>query len=560
MLTQMFNRRDAETPRQCRMQNAKCKMFFRIFHFPFSILGFVSLCLCVSVVAISCSPKPADLRAMMPGDSLVYLESTDLGAVMQTITDRPAFREAAKSVPDFSALNGVKLAVAVTDFETKEEPVTEENSNLKFIPHFVAAIETNAWNFQANSFTENQLGEFVNHVYGGEVVLESYSKNDGRYYEWKTSDGRKAYALVQGSVIFFANDESSIDKCLAVKRGEAESIAKNAKITDGDRLAFGYVSPDGVAQLSSILGMYLAIGSSEQDEIRQFVSHVVPKILRNSIEEVTWTSTPGTDGIEDTFNFHTRNDLGKVFAETLRPSDVGSNQERVLEFVPAEAISATRYDLKDPQLAWRTVVLSAGASTDHPSADVVAIGLLQQALEPYGVEDEEMFLSSVRGLIHTVRFDPDDQEIAVIGTIGDRAKLLKSVAQELKTSASPVKEGDAEIWRSEDGFTLAVLGDLFVLGDSKAVEQCLVGRTNKTWSPFGERLAASPLGATSLTISRNSDAAARIGDILTEKSGKLVVGASSVGTHFKTDRIERREVSDFGLVGWIITQFGNDDD
>jgi hypothetical protein len=185
---------------------------------------------------------------MMPGDSLVYLESNDLGAVMKTITDRPAFREAAKSVPDFSALNGVKLAVAVTGFETKEEPVTDESSNLKFIPHFVAAIETNAWNFQANSFTENQLGEFVNHVYGGEVVLESYTKNDGRFYEWKTTDGRKAYALVQGSVIFFANDESSIDKCLAVKRGEADSIAKNPKITDGDRLAFGYVSPDGVGQ------------------------------------------------------------------------------------------------------------------------------------------------------------------------------------------------------------------------------------------------------------------------------------------------------------------------
>ena len=145
---------------------------------------------------------------MIPADSLVYLESNDLGAVMKPITESPAFREAAKTVPDFSALNGVKLAVAVTGFETKEQPVTDENSVLSFQPRFVAVLDTNAWNFQALSFTENKLGEFINQIYGGEVTLETSDKHDGKYFVWTANDGRKAYALVQGSLIYFGNDET----------------------------------------------------------------------------------------------------------------------------------------------------------------------------------------------------------------------------------------------------------------------------------------------------------------------------------------------------------------
>src|SRR5436190_15959254 len=138
-----------------------------VFRFPLSTFNYLFLCLCVSVVNLSCGSKPADLRALIPADSLVYLESNDLGAVMNAITERPAFREAAKTVPDFSVLNGVKLAVAVTCLETKELPVTDENSAWSFTPHCVAVLETNAWNFQAISFTQDKLGEFINQVYVG---------------------------------------------------------------------------------------------------------------------------------------------------------------------------------------------------------------------------------------------------------------------------------------------------------------------------------------------------------------------------------------------------------
>ncbi|HVQ55854.1 MAG TPA: hypothetical protein VMS29_03780, partial [Pyrinomonadaceae bacterium] len=151
-----------------------------------------AFCLFTFGLSFSCSTKPTDLRSLVPSDSLVYIESDDLGAVMSAITERPAFREAAKEFPDLSVLNGVKLAVTVTGFETKEHPVTDENSVLNFTPRFVAILETNAWNYQALKFTEEKLGSFIDDVYGGEVLLETSDKHDGKYFVWTANDGRKA--------------------------------------------------------------------------------------------------------------------------------------------------------------------------------------------------------------------------------------------------------------------------------------------------------------------------------------------------------------------------------
>src|SRR3954466_13972305 len=155
----------------------------------------VLLCLGITVLAgivfpFSCGSKPTDLRAIAPADSLIYLETNDLGAALQPVVDSNAFGEAAKSKPDLSAIKGVQLAIAVTGFETSEEQVNEANSVLNFKAHFVAIADTHAWQWQTNSFAENQLGEFINKVYGGGAQLDTTPKNGGPDYVWTAEDGR----------------------------------------------------------------------------------------------------------------------------------------------------------------------------------------------------------------------------------------------------------------------------------------------------------------------------------------------------------------------------------
>jgi len=243
------------------------------------------------------------MRSLAPADSLVYLETNDLAAALQPIVDSKPFGEVAKYKPDFSALKGVQLAVAVTGFETSEEKLTDEQSIGKVQPHFVAIADTHAWNYQAVEFAEQKLGAFVEKIYDSPPTLEKSDKNGGKYFTWTAEDGRKAYALVIDSLIYFGNDESSIEKCLATRRGEADSIVKTGKVasTDAKTLASGYVSTDGIAQIANILGLMVAAVSSADAELRGVIVTVIPQELRTSVNDVSWTMTKVDGGIQDVY-------------------------------------------------------------------------------------------------------------------------------------------------------------------------------------------------------------------------------------------------------------------
>ncbi len=274
-----LNRRDAKTLRENKGRSARCLPLSRS-----PLLPLLFLCLCVAVVNLSCSAKPTDMRTLVPAESLVYLESNDLAAALQPIIDSKPFTDVAKSKPDLSALKGVQVAVAVTGFETSEEKLTDEHSVGRIQPHFVAVADTHAWNYQAVGFAEKKLGAFVEKIYDSEPTLEKSDKNGGKYFTWKANDGRKAYALVIDSLIYFGNDETAIDKCLAVKRGEADSIAKAGKVVPAapGTLASGYVGPDGIAQIANIIGLKFASEMGEDSEVQSAIAGILPQLLRKS--------------------------------------------------------------------------------------------------------------------------------------------------------------------------------------------------------------------------------------------------------------------------------------
>lgn len=557
MLTQRnFYRRDAETQSvlgQVKKQRRRLEysgQLVRVFHW-------ISLRLCATAViaaSISCGSKPSDPRTVVPGDALVYLESNDLARTLSAIVDNPKFEAAAKFKPNLSALDGVKIAIAVTGFETSEQAIGEQNAVLKFQPRFVAVVETRAWGWQTTSFIENQLGEFVNDVYGGEVEMEMTPRNDGKYFVWKAQDGRKAFALQQDSLVFFGNDESAIERCQAVKRGEADSIARNPKLTNDERLAFGYISTEGVGQIANIIGVSLAMDASEEEEVKSFVAGVLPEILRNSVKDVMWFATLSENGIEDKVLVTLDDESASVFEETLAPAPAGESQ--LVNLVPASTAISTRYLLRDPQIAWRSVVLTARKKTDETSGGLIA-AFSGSFFEPYGIEDPELFLSSVSGQLLTVKLTPDNEDAAVLATIRDRTKIRGSIAKEISLSRPAEKQFGADVWRSDDGeLAAAFIDDRIIIGDGETVLKCLEANQSGGNAELARQFATS--NAVGMTVVNETDSFGKLIDVLAERKNVQLGSQYTTETRFNQNGIERRTISDFGLIGSIIERLAQE--
>ena len=496
----------------------------------------------VVVVSISCSTKLTDLRSLAPADSLVYLETNDLAAALQPIVDSKGFTDAAKSKPDLSALKGVQLAVSVTGFETSEEQVNDESSVLDFKAHFVAIADTHAWQWQANSFAENQLGEFINKMYGGGVQLDTAPKNGGTEYVWTAEDGRKAYGFVTGSLIFFGNDESSIEKVQSVRRGESDAIAKTGKLPSyADNLAVGYVSSDGIGQISNIIGAQKAKESGEESEIQSFVARVVPQLLRGAITDATWTARKSGEGIDDDVRLTLNSDIASVFNETLAPSQ--SIDFSLLDLAPADATTVTQYNLKNPQIAWRSVVLGTQKFTDPASGKIVA-AFSDSFFEPYGVKNGEAFLGAVSPNIVTVKYDEED-DVAVIARSNDQKQLSAALDSEtVKTPGSLIQ------------FNEAGLENVDLIGNSEIVAKCTeahkTGKNVLKQPNDGDENASIP---SIKTVGVDRETASMLANVLSERKGDNVSPVSRyvVETRFNKTGMERRLISEFGLLSSIIT-------
>ncbi|MGH7783881.1 MAG: hypothetical protein ACREO5_08610, partial [Candidatus Binatia bacterium] len=443
--------------------------------------------------------------------------------VLQPIIDNKAFAEVAKSKPDLSALRGIQLAVVVTGFETKEEKVTDENSIGRVQPHFAAIADTHAWNWQTKAFAENQLGEFINNVYGGGVSLDTAPKNGGTYYTWTAEDGRKAYAFVDGSLIFFGNDESSIDKCIAVKNGQADSILKNPKLpaADPNVLASGYVSTDGIAQIANIVGLAMAAQTGEAEQVKSFIAGVLPQILRSSISDVTWTATKTEQGIEDKYLISTAPDVSNVLSETMAPGE--SLDTSLADLLPADPPSVTLYNFKDPQVAWRSVLVLLQKQAD-PTAGKLLAAFSGMLFEPYGIRDPEAFLHSAGPAILTMKGDEAGEKVLVVAPVKDQASVEKS----LTSDAAKMKTMPTSAAPESAAFTYA--GKNICVGTASLVLAC--GKAIN--SPQPESAVKGLLGDTKasiVTLGIDGSTAADVSAALDAKKGENAASP----TRFRTE-------------------------
>lgn len=475
------------------------------------------------------------------------MESRDLRRTIGAITDSAAFAKISKTKPDLTAVDGVAMSLAVTGFESSEYAVDGDSSVLNFRPRFVAAIETGAWSWQTTSFIEDKVGEFINEAYGGGVELTTSPRDGGQYFVWTAQDGRKAFALQLGSLVLFGNDESAIDKCLAVKRGESESIAGDPKLSNDESIAFAHVAPQGVAQIANIYGISLAMEAGEDPEVKSFIARVLPEILRSSVREVTWQATAGDGAIVDRYDVVLSDASTRIFSESMAAG--GTDGEELSAFIPRGSETATRYDLADAQLAWKSVLINSRGATDAVSGKLIetfSTGLF----EAYAIENPDLFLASVAGPIVTVKLDADSDDAAVIARTTNPAEAKRSVANEINFVKAPEKVGDVELWTSEDGdIAAAFAGSFVILGDAEVVRKCVAER--QTGAAAEHRFEAAPIS----TVSTDADTPASLARALGTPSGGSSTQTHRVSTNFDGQGMHRTVRSEYGLLGTLIAQF-----
>lgn len=533
------------------------KLLFRLY---------ISLCF-FGILAFNpaCRKIPTEMRSLAPADAVIYLETKDLGATLEALTENKAWETLAKEKADFSQFRGIPAAIVVTGFEASEKQVTGESSVLNFKPHFAAIADTHQWQSTAAAIAENQIGKFVRENYGGDAKLEKSEKGDAKFFAWTNAEGRKFFALVTGSLIYAGNDENLLDKCLMVKRGAAESLLKNENTTRAydeaanaeNRIAFGYVSPDGVAQIADLIGVSTAIETSEEDLPRSLIAKILPEIVRNTTREIVWTAQKNDAGIEDNIFIKTDAETSSVLKETFLPK--AENQIPAAEYLPVQFDSITRYNLQNPQIAWRSVLLIASKKTDAVSAKILT-QFSGAFFENYGIADNETFLSAVNSPIITARFDEDDEKPTVIAQVKDAEKLKKSITKEINFKAAPEKIGAANLWKSADGdFAAAFVENTLILGERQRVLDCLwAKKSGQNFAKTVQFQRSAQSSAVAVSVTKDADTARKIVEILgdAKEENKQYAGFYTTETRFANGGIERRMVSDFGLLGTILEKLG----
>ena len=530
---------------------------------PFPLKLIVSICVCLgSFLVLSCSSKPIDLRSLAPAETLVYLESNDLAKTLNSLVENKTFQTLATTKPDFSVFENVQVAVVVTGFEASEQKVSSDDFILNFKPHFALIADTHAWKPTAVAIAENQIGKFVRDVYGDDVRLEKSEKADAKFFVWISGDGRKIFSAVSHSVIYVGNDESLLDKCLAVKRGESDSLLNDENLSRardsaaaGNLLAFGYASPAGIAQIANFTAVSTAIEATEEDAGRSFIAQILPQILRNTAKEIVWTANKSEQGIEDTIYFSLDREVASILKETLAAnSEIFSNST---EFLSPDIFSATRYNLQNPLVAWRSLLLVAAKNTDVLNGKIL-VQFSNQLLESYGVSDAETFLSAINSDILTAQFDADGEKSIVVVTVNDAEKLKKSISEQINFKNPSEKRENADVWQSEDKeIAAAFVENKLILGTGESVLSCLQAKqSGRNFTKNSSFQKIKENRSVAVTYSKDTETADKVVKILGEiQENKSAVTAYVTETGFNGNRIERKTVSAFGLLGTLLEQF-----
>ncbi len=402
----------------------------------------------VSVVCftLSCKNESPNLRSLAPQETLIYLETNDLGEIFSAFKSSQSWETFAQEKPIIPALSGIQAAVAITGFETSESDVS-----LNVKPKFVVILDTNSYETTTISVIENQISKFLVNA-----KLKKTKKNNVTFLTWTTVDNRKIIAAIIGNLAFIGNDESSINDFLAVKNGEKPSLLTNEtliELASQKKLAFGFVSKKGVNEIANFLSIRVAIQTSEQDIVRSLIAKILPNVVDKSIEEITWTANKSVSQIEDKFLIKLKPEVAKNLADSMETSKV--NLSNTFQAMPINPFSTTIYNFKSNDLAFQGLIRTLGSQTDQISGKLIE-NFSQTMLQSYGISDNKKFFEAIEGNILTAQLDSEGEESFVVVNVKDVNKLKSAVIKD--------KE-----------FGLKIIKNVAILGDAETVSKVELG-------------------------------------------------------------------------------------
>jgi hypothetical protein len=491
------------------------------------------------------SPEKKDLRASLPANSIAYLQTADVGRVIEALNKNAGSPEKR----DLSVLKGFRIGVAITGFKAKEQEIDNLASVLSLTPTFGAVVDSGLWSWQVKKLVDGPVSAYVKSQYDG-----IKRTTEGGWTVWAIEDGRKLFAYVDGSRVFFGNDKETVENCLAADRSRKPSLmedrALETLVSKNKRSAIiGYFPKASIEKFADIAGISAAVSGSEDSGGRMLISRLVPQLLRNSVKTITWTASIENNIFQDRIEIETPQQVSSIFAETLKSRKQDSTL--LLKHLPGDAKEVTHYKLQNAQVAFRSLVVVA-AKNVNPVAGRLITSFSGSLLEPYGVSDPEVFLSTINSDVIT--FKTSDDSGGVIVSVDDQAKALSVLIPGFKRlAASPSEQSSLRLVNQDAGLSAFLHGDVLVLGDSEAFKRNLGSTPGITDSDAFRQMIESSALASTVAVDNSDYSFLRQTGL--GKNTKMNDSYFLLETDFRKDRLVRTYFSKFGFAGSLISNF-----
>jgi hypothetical protein len=483
---------------------------------------FIKLLLLTIAVGLlsNCKTERIKLRSLAPQNTLIYLETNNLGNSLNALTSSDSWKTMAIEKPNIAAANGVQAAIAITGFET-----TSNDISLDVKPKFVVILDTNSY----ESTTISAVEQIVSTALSGESPTRNRIENTTFLY-WKSKDNRNLTAAISGNIAFIGNNEATIAEFLAVKAGTSPNLLDNETLSELSKqqsLGFGLMTKKGATEIGNILSIRFAIEASDEAIVRSLITKILPNLIEQSVEEVTWVANSNSGKIEDVFQLKLKPELANNLVTSFEKSD--RSDLKTEPFLPSNISSATAYNFKSSSIAFQGFVRSLASQTSETDGNVIG-KFSNLLLESYGIRDSLAFFEAIDGDIITAQIGNDADDTIIIANVRDEKKLKASVI-------------------SSDEISLVVSNKKAILGDKSAVEKYLLMPPNDFLSH------STSAFSTSLDETQNTK---QIVEIFSKTDETLTPNRKISVTYTNAKRfgIERIRVSEFGLFGDIANLIG----